>query len=889
MLPAPIVYRRRVLPNGLTVLTHESHQSPTVAIQVWYKVGSKDDPAGRSGFAHLFEHLMFKRTRNLKDEQMDRLTEDVGGENNAYTSADVTVYHEVVPSNHLERLLWAEADRMASLQVDESNFFSERDVVKEEYRQGVLANPYGRLDDALEVRSWAVHPYKRPTIGNIAELDAASVADVRAFHATFYRPDNAVLIVAGDLDPAQCDAWVDRYFGRVSAPTAPVPRVTVTEPARTAARRFEVTAPNVPLPALGMTYLIPGVRHPDAPALQLLDAILSGGESARFFQSLIYRQQLASEASTGADLRTDAGLFTVRVTVAGGKSLDMLEKATLAELARVQTTLVSDAELARVRTRFLAASLHSRETAVGIAGELGNAEVLLGEVEKINTSLPALLAVTAEDIQRVAKTYLTESNRVSVRYRNGKASDPVTAPKKTAPKLTAAPPEEQAPLPSAPRRASLPTVTDKRLTSGLRVLHAERPQSGLVTLELVFPQGGGSVAAKQAGLAGLMASLLTRGTTTGKSASQLAAAAEALGGNLSAGAGWDSTSVGITVPQENAAKALTLLSEVVRHAAFAPAELERRRAEMLDEVALELEEPSTIARAVAGRLVFGQGSYSARLGGLPSTLKGLKRSDVLHFYQDTVAASLGNLVITGAITGDEALALATRTLGSWNASATPRSVPPALPTRAPRLVIVDQPGAGQAAVMLAKLSARRGTPSYAIGEVTNSILGGGYSSRLNRVVRIERGLSYGAGSGFSARRYGGMFTMACQTKNESAGEVASLFLAQLTALAKGPLESGELEARKSALLGPLSRELETGSGLAGALAERVGVGLPLLELRALLDRIPTVTAAEVRRYAVESLSANGVHLIVVGDSKKFRASLEKAVGPATLWKKTELL
>lgn len=886
MLPAPIVYRRRVLPNGLTVLTHESHQSPTVAIQVWYKVGSKDDPAGRSGFAHLFEHLMFKRTRNLKDEQMDRLTEDVGGENNAYTSADVTVYHEVVPSNHLERLLWAEADRMASLQVDESNFFSERDVVKEEYRQGVLANPYGRLDDALEVRSWAVHPYKRPTIGNIAELDAASVADVRAFHATFYRPDNAVLIVAGDLDPAQCDAWIDRYFGRVSAPTAPVPRVTVTEPARTAARRFEVTAPNVPLPALGMTYLIPSVRHPDAPALQLLDAILSGGESARFFQSLVYRQQLASEASTGVDLRTDAGLFTVRVTVAGGKSLDTLEKATLAELARVQTTLVNEAELARVRTRLLAASLHSRETAVGIAGELGNAEVLLGEVEKVNTSLPALLAVTAEDIQRVAKTYLTESNRVSVRYRNGKASDPEVAPKKTAPKLTVAPPEEPAPLPSAPRRASLPTITDKRLTNGLRVLHAERPQSGLVTLELVFPQGGGSVSSKQAGLAGLMASLLTRGTTT-KSASQLAAAAEAMGGSLSAGAGWDSTSVGITVPQENAAKALTLLGEVVRHAAFTPAELERRRAEMLDEVALELEEPTTIARAVVNRLIFGQGSYGARLGGLPSTLKGLKGDDILSFYRDTVAASLGSLVITGSISAPEAFTLASSTLGSWNASGKLRSLPPVLPTRAPRVVVIDQPGAGQAAVMLAKLSGRRGAPSYAIGEVVNSILGGGYSSRLNRVVRIERGLSYGAGSGFSARRYGGIFTMACQTKNESAGEVASLFLAQLKGLATGPLEDGELAARKSALLGPLSRELETGAGLASAIAERVGEGLPLLELRTLLDRIPTVTAAEVRRYAVESLSSSDTHLVVVGDAKKFRAALQKAVGPVTVWKKGE--
>ena len=204
----PLRYRTRTLNNGLTVVSAVEKKSPSVAVQVWYKVGSKDDPEGRSGFAHLFEHLMFKRTKNMRDEQLDRMTEDVGGENNAFTSADNTVYHEVVPANHLERLLWAEADRMANLTVDESNFQSEREVVKEEYRQSVLANPYGLLEDAVERDSWTLHPYKRPTIGSIAELDSATLEDVLAFHKTFYRPDNAVLVVVGDFDPARLDSWV---------------------------------------------------------------------------------------------------------------------------------------------------------------------------------------------------------------------------------------------------------------------------------------------------------------------------------------------------------------------------------------------------------------------------------------------------------------------------------------------------------------------------------------------------------------------------------------------------------------------------------------------------------------------------------------------------------
>src|ERR671928_1086826 len=216
----------RTLANGMRVLTAPDSSSPTVAIQVWYHVGSKDDPPNRSGFAHLFEHIMFKSTKNMKSEMMDRLTEDVGGFNNASTNDDVTNYYEVVPSNYLETLLWAEADRMGSLNVTDKNFPSERDVVKEEFNTSVLAPPYGRLFYAIDKDSFAVHPYHRPTIGSKEDLDAATLEDVRAFHSTFYRPDNAVLIVVGDFDQQQLDAWADKYFGKVAKPSAPIPRVT---------------------------------------------------------------------------------------------------------------------------------------------------------------------------------------------------------------------------------------------------------------------------------------------------------------------------------------------------------------------------------------------------------------------------------------------------------------------------------------------------------------------------------------------------------------------------------------------------------------------------------------------------------------------------------------
>ena len=217
----------RMLANGMRVLTAPDSSSPTVAIQVWYHVGSKDDPPHRSGFAHLFEHIMFKSTKNMKSEMMDRLTEDVGGFNNAFTADDVTVYFEVVPSNYLETLIWAEADRLSGLNVDDANFKSERDVVKEEYRQGVLAPPYGRFEYLLQEKSFLEHPYKRPTIGSIEDLDAASLKDVQDFHSTFYRPDNATLVVVGDFDPKQLDAWVDKYLAPTAKPSRPLPRVQV--------------------------------------------------------------------------------------------------------------------------------------------------------------------------------------------------------------------------------------------------------------------------------------------------------------------------------------------------------------------------------------------------------------------------------------------------------------------------------------------------------------------------------------------------------------------------------------------------------------------------------------------------------------------------------------
>jgi len=411
-----IPFRHRTLANGLQFYSVEDHSAPTVAIQVWYHVGSKDDPPGRSGFAHLFEHMMFKSTAHMKSENMDRLTEDIGGFNNATTTDDTTIYFEGIPSNYLQTLLWAEADRMGSLNVDEQNFKSEREVVKEEFRSSVLAPPYGLFAYSINKDSFAVHPYRRPTIGSIEDLDAATLPDVQKFHSTYYRPDNATLVVAGDFDPKQLDAWVDQYLGAVPRPDAATPRVTAKEPPRDASKSVTENGPNVPLPAVAYTWLAPPASSPDRYALDVASVILAQGESSRLYQSLVYRQQIAQDVGADADLREDGGLYIVNATVASGKTLDQVRKAIEAELQAIEQKPVTDAELAKAKNQLITGELRRRETNDGKAFAIGYDATVLHDASEINNGLRKLQAVTSADVKRVMDQYIRDQKSLTINY-----------------------------------------------------------------------------------------------------------------------------------------------------------------------------------------------------------------------------------------------------------------------------------------------------------------------------------------------------------------------------------------------------------------------------------------------------------------------------------------
>ena len=891
----PIAFTQRTLANGLRVYAIRDTTTPNVAIQVWYDVGSKDDPKGRSGFAHMFEHLMFKATRNLASEQMDRLTEDVGGYNNASTDDDYTDYFEVVPANHLEQLLFAEADRMSSLVVEPGSFKSERAVVEEELRQSTLARPYGKLFSVyLSAASYARHPYARSTIGSIPNLESASIDDVRAFHATYYRPDNAILVVSGNFDPAQLNGWVDRYFAGIQRPATAIPRVTVTEPLRTKAVSYTVYEPNTPLPAVAISYHIPPDRDVDIAPLSVLQTILATGESSRLYQDLVYRDQLAQDAAANLDTKKGTGNLIVYAILAGGKTAAAGETALKSEIARFRDTLATPAELARAKNQILTEAIKSRETAEGKARTIATSVIVDGDPHASDRQLAAIAAVTTADVQRVARTYLGDDRSVTIRYLPtadrpaGTTGDTIavgpdvvvadlTPPANVPIVVAAGAADRVAPPPVGPViAADLPHPVETMLANGLRLVVVERHDLPLVTATLVASGGAALDPARRAGTASLTADLLTKGTTT-RSASDIAQAIAALGGSIASDADRDGASVDVTVKSDQLAPALTILADVAMHSVFAPAEIDRARAQAIDGVTVAMKNPAQLAGLVAARTVFGDAPYGAPVAGTPASLKAITRDDIVLTYARTWQPSTSTLIMVGDVTLAAARALADRQFAGWTGSAAVSAAapPPSRGYPAPRVVVVDLPDAGQAGVVVARPGIARTDPRYYPLGVANTILGGGFSSRLNQEVRIKRGLAYGASSRVQALREPGLIAALTQTKNASAAEVVALIVDQMTAMGAAPASPDELQTRKAVLIGNFGRTIETTNGLANLLGAYVEQGVPLDELQRYTGAVRAVDGAAEQSAAAALLDPTPASIVVVGDAKQFIDPLRK--------------
>ena len=410
--PAKLDYKINMLPNGLKIVTLEDHRAPVVAIQVYYHVGSKDEAQGKAGFAHLFEHLMFKGSAHVGAEEHARIIERLGGYNNADTYFDRTRYVNTVASNALDRLLWLEADRMAALNVDEPNLRSERDVVKEEHRMDVENQPYGDLFEKVQALVFPKsHPYAHTTIGIMSDLDSAKLADVRAFHDEYYKPDNATLVLVGDFQTSDALTLARRYFAAIPRSKKPFTRYPAPRIDQQAERRAVFYDKLAPLPVIGMAYRTVPANSPDTPVLEVISQILSVGQSSRLNRALVRDQQIASDASGFTLSLAVDGLFMFQATANQGKMPADIEKALQEQVDLIRDTPVSAAELTKAKNQALSGKVFGSLSTAQKAEQLGDADLNYGTPEEVNRELTKLNAVTAEDVQRVARKYFTPQHR----------------------------------------------------------------------------------------------------------------------------------------------------------------------------------------------------------------------------------------------------------------------------------------------------------------------------------------------------------------------------------------------------------------------------------------------------------------------------------------------
>jgi zinc protease len=412
--PPTLQYQITTLSNGLTVVLSEDHSTPIVHLQLWYHVGSKNEKPGRTGFAHLFEHLMFKGSKNVEPDAHTSLIAGVGGQSNAYTTDDVTVFWETVPAQYLPLVLWLEADRMTTLRVDNDVFATEREVVKEERRMRVENQPYGRLSEIIHDEAFTVHPYKHPTIGSMRDLESASIEDVRDFRRTYYVPGNATLVLVGDFDSTQALQLVAQYLGRVPKSDGAVPRDIPPEPQQTRERRVTLQEP-WPLPVVVVAHHITYDGHPDSYPLHMASKVLSDGQSSRIYRKLVYEKNIAFEAFGGANIIEDPNLFFAVAIVQPGHTTAEATDALVAELDRLRAEPISDHELQRAKNQFARDYIVGRESNRQKALHLAHAVVLHhGDVKTADGEFDIIQNVSAADVQRVAQTYFTPENRVVI-------------------------------------------------------------------------------------------------------------------------------------------------------------------------------------------------------------------------------------------------------------------------------------------------------------------------------------------------------------------------------------------------------------------------------------------------------------------------------------------
>ncbi len=873
-------YTEYKLKNGMRVIMHQDKSTPIVAVNVWYHVGSKNEVPGRTGFAHLFEHMMFQGSKNYNDDYFKPLQE-AGANINGSTNPDRTNYYEVVPSNFLELALFMEADRMGGLleAMTQEKLDNQRAVVQNERRQRYDNQPYGTAFEKMYAIMYPTdHPYHWTTIGSLADLQAASMEDVKSFFRQYYAPNNASLVIAGDFDPKQAKAWVEKYFGSIPA-GKDIPRPNPKAPALSEEIR-KTYEDDVRLPRLYMAWHTSPLGSKDEPALDILASILSSGRGSRLQSKMVYDQQSVQSIFASNSTREIGGNFLVVATARPNKSLDEIEKEINAELERAKTTAPTQEEINRALNEIESQFVFGLQTVLGKADQMNANATYFGKPDMFQKQLDDYRAVTPADVQRVAKEYLGDKRLVmNFVPRKGERPKGEVATEEEEKKKAKNEKDYSANLPkSGPDpKFSLPAIEKKKLSNGLEVWMVRQTELPLVSMNLVLKSGGAANPDGKEGLASMTAGLLDTGTKT-RSAVEIANGLQSIGANMGAFSSWDQTNVSLQTLTRNLDKALDIYSDVVVNPSFPADELETQRRRAMVGFIQRKDNPNAIADVVYSRLIYGKDHpYGSSLSGSENSIKGLKREDVVNFYETYYRPNNAALIVVGDVDSKTLLPKLEKAFAGWKSSdVSAVTTPEAAAFDAAGIYIVDKPGAAQSVISIGQVGVSRDNPDYIPLLVMNSILGGQFSARINMNLREDKGYTYGARSGFAFRRGAGPFTASADVKTAVTKESVIEFMKELRGIrGEIPVTKAELEYNKQSIIRRFPRTVETVGQISGGLAELYIYDLPDSYYNEYIQKINAVTLEDVNRVANKYLTPDRMAIVIVGDKAVIEPKLKE--------------
>ncbi len=873
------------LDNGLEVILVRDATAPTVAVDIWYRVGSANDPEDKSGFAHLFEHMMFEGSPHIPNNTMDQLLEPVGGSSNAYVGKDYTAYYDTVPSHQLPLALWIEADRMGGLDVTQENLDNQRAIVIEELQRSYDNRPYGTAVKALTTLPYSYEPYKRPAIGNIEDVNAAQIEDVIDFHRTYYVPNNATLVVAGNIDFEVTKTMIEDLFAPIPRGDDPpaLPEFLPVDQAE--AEHITIEDPFINLPALLVAYEIPPAVHEDFPALNVLASILSVGDSSRLAKRLV---------DTGKALQADAwifdnqgpGLFSFILLGNVGIDLAELEQASYEELQRIIDEGVPQEELDKVIARIRSSNILGLETALGLAESVQSANYYSGDPQAVFSGIDRYQAVTSEDIQRVALEYLEESDRhvFNVVETDADAPPPVEPyaaedAVETEPDYRYVIEQSEPPPPLDSNEFNFPNITETVMDNGLEVVVIEQPNMPIISLDVYLAGGSTAQPTDLPGTAGITGYLISRGTET-RSAQDIAGAIEQVGGAVNSVGGSDSLQLGVFALIEDADLAFDLLADMTLNANFPENEFERERAEWISSLEAGMAQPSFVARRIFDNRLYSSEHGYGNLYTFES-LEAITRADIVAFYESRRQPDNALLIIAGAITTEEGLAYAEQHFADWEGSAEAITYPALPENSGQQILLVDRPGSTQANFRLGNIGIQGASLDYFPARVLNHVLGGTFSSRLVQNIREEKGYTYSIGSGFSYPADTGYFVVTADVRNDVIAPALEEVFKEIERIQTEALTDEEINDARDGIVGEWVFGLETYQDFVEAVASYKIRGVELDRLNKWLGYIKDVTTDAVLDIANTYIQPDDFTIVVVGDASEIQEQLE-TLGEVTL-------